>query len=252
MPPYHLFWTDERGNISGPLTTPDSLAEIPNLAPLNYTFEVFDSGVGASRCFSGEQGPINMMEIAFEASADLKAVPTCHGQADGQLAASLRLNGQTMDNTSSFQFIWKNTSQDTVGTQSIAHDLAAGNYDLIAITNNGCKATASIELPEPSPLQIEKVEVRPAFCATSDNGEIQISGISGGIGEYTIAWENFPNQIQEKLSNLSPAVYHFTVSDENNCQLADSAIIISVMELEAQIIEEESNFGHFLPWCKRR
>lgn len=131
------------------MITSDSLAEIPNLAPRAYTIEVFDSGTGSERCFSGIQGPINMMNAHFEVTANLITLPKCHGEANGQVEALVNLNGTMMENVDAYQFIWQNTTQYTIATQYQATNLSPGNYQLTAFTNNGCMASSSIELSEP-------------------------------------------------------------------------------------------------------
>ena len=238
--PYFVFWEDERGNIGGPLTVMDSLAEIPNLAPLRYTFEVFDSGIGLDRCFSGLQGPIDMIEADFEVDAGLVTLPKCHGEANGALKAAVHLNGRDIAELDAYRFIWQNEALDTVSMQSQASNLSAGNYQLIALTNNNCRAISSIVLPQPDPLQIMERQVTPAFCSTSDNGEIQINSIIGGTGEASVIWEDAPNVTATTLSNLKPATYHFVVQDENACMLADSAIITSQMNLEVALVSAQS------------
>lgn len=238
--PYYVFWEDERGNVGGPLTTVDSLAEIPNLAPRTYTFEVFDNGIGNDRCFSGLQGPFDMVNARFEVATDLLAAPKCHGDANGQLKAAVNLNGIIIENVDAYQFIWQNTVQDTVATDPQAINLTTGNYRLTAFTNNGCMATSSIELPEPQPLKINDRQIAPAFCSDSENGAIQLNNISGGTGEPTVIWAAYPNETSRTLSNLKPATYHFTIQDENACSLTDSATITAQMKLELDLVQDQS------------
>ena len=113
LPPYQIFWEDDRGNVGGPLATQnlDSIAELHNLSPRPYTFQVFDSGIGLNWCFSEVQGPINMMEADFEVNAIVAAMPSCHGSNDGMLTAEVNLNGNLINELSNYQFIWQNSSE---------------------------------------------------------------------------------------------------------------------------------------------
>lgn len=241
--PYFVIWEDNRGNVGGPLIAQDSLAEIPNLAPRPYTIEVFDSGTGSERCFSGIQGPINMENAQFEVTTDLIALPQCYGDANGQVKAIVNLNGVLMEEVTGFQFIWQSATEDTVATQNQAINLSKGDYQLTAFTNNGCIASSSIDIPEPSPLQIEDRQISPAYCSNSENGSIQINNITGGTGEQTIIWQDYPDVTSTLLDNLKPATYHFTIKDDNNCSLVDSATIITQMELAVDLVQDQTQLS---------
>ncbi len=77
-------------------------------------------------------------------------------------------------------YAWSNgaTSEDIAG-------LAAGPYTVTVTTANGCTATASVTISEPTPITVSET-ITDALCNGDSNGEIDITP-SGGTENYTIS-----------------------------------------------------------------
>ena len=133
---------------------------------------------------------------------------------------------------------------DTVAINNLADSLVTGNYVLTVFTNNNCKASAQIYLPEPIPIQIDKVSVSPAFCSNSANGVIEVKELSGGTGILTVEWGTNPIQTGNELNGLKPNIYHFKIKDENACSLADSATVNSTFELELALDTNQTKLAN--------
>ena len=61
-------------------------------------------------------------------------------------------------------------------------------------------------------LKIEIIDLVHPTCNGGSNGHVTIE-VRGGTAPYSYNWNTFPNQYQEKASNLSPGVYFVDVID---------------------------------------
>lgn len=91
---------------------------------------------------------------------------------------------------------------------------------LIKVINGTCSASTSITISEPHLL----TSVATATSATCEvfNGTVSAK-VSGGVGPYTYIWSN--RTISADASNLAPATYTITVSDNNGCTSVSSATV---------------------------
>ena len=95
----------------------------------------------------------------------------------------------------------------------ISNNLSAGNYIDSIVDANGCIATNTIILYEPSEL-ITTLNTTDISCNNLCNGEVY-SNTSGGVSPYYYLWSN--TQITANILNLCPGNYSLTVLDENGC-----------------------------------
>jgi len=106
--------------------------------------------------------------------------------------------------------------------------LGAGNNMIIVTDENGCQATAEVEVTEPDPLHLDGT-------ATGDtgggNGSVNIN-VQGGTAPYTYSWSNGANT--EDISGLEGGSYSVTVTDANGCTTTQSFnVSVGVLELVA-------------------
>lgn len=177
------------------------------LAPGTYDFRVLDA---------------NMCEVTLTVTItepDVLALTatatdvTCNGNADGQLALT------AAGGTAPYEY-----SLDGGNFQSAASftSLAPASYTITVRDANGCTATATGTVTEPTPLTLafENVDVT---CNGAGDG--QIGGMaSGGTGpySYSIDGTNFQTGI---FSNLAPGNYTLTAKDANDCTTTTSVTI---------------------------
>ena len=100
----------------------------------------------------------------------------------------------------------------------------SGEYIIEVLAENGCLASTTILIDQPSPIELISSEVSNPTCGGSINGTIDIE-ISGGTGSYNYEWIGPLGDvisINEDLTALSPGTYSVTVTDENNCVFSNS------------------------------
>jgi len=142
----------------------------------------------------------------------------CNGTASGFI--DLNANG----GANAFTYLWFNgeTTQDI-------YNLSIGNYSVTVTDANGCTATLTTTVSEPSPLNISYTTV-DVSCNGGNDGEINLT-VSGGSPAYTFLWSNA--ETTEDISNLTAGTYDVEVTDSNFC---DQTVSITINEPTAIII----------------
>ncbi len=103
-------------------------------------------------------------------------------------------------------------------------DASPGTYVVTAIDFNGCSATSSIEIIEPTNVISAGIAVLQNIdCAGNSNGILDASA-TGGTAPYTYQWTSGP--ATKTYSNIPSAIYEVVVKDANNCT-ASSMIDLS-------------------------
>jgi gliding motility-associated-like protein len=113
--------------------------------------------------------------------------------------------------------IWWSTEQSgpAIG------NLSAGTYTILVTDVNGCTASATAEVTEPTVLQTAVTPV-DASCFGGANGTATaIPG--GGTSPYQFLWSN--GQTGALAQNLSVGTYQVTATDANGCTLTAEALI---------------------------
>ena len=143
---------------------------------------------------------------------------TCNGSTDGQ--AFVNVSG----GTTAYTFDWDN---DGTGDNDDVEDLSgigAGTYNLIVTDANGCTASTSATISEPTAVVIDAiVGTDPSACGVSD-GSIALS-VSGGAGLYSFDWDNDGTgdfDDDEDLSGIGSGTYSVIVQDDNGCMTSSS------------------------------
>jgi hypothetical protein len=138
---------------------------------------------------------------------------TCHGLSNGTV------NSTVSGGVPAHTYLWSNgaTTQNLTG-------LTAGTYTLTVADNNGCTATNSRTITQPTLISIAET-VTDATCAPGNNGAINIS-VSGGAGSYTYNWGG--GITTQNRTGLFAGTYTVTVTDATGCSVAKA---ISVSQL---------------------
>jgi hypothetical protein len=158
----------------------------------------------------------NAFTITEPASAlTLSAVMTpnsCFGGNNGSV--DLTVTGGTGAGT--YGYVWSNlvTTQDLV-------NLTAGSYTVIVTDGNGCTATTTVTVTQPSGFG-SSLSATNVSCNGGSDGAIDLN-ISGGTAPYTFAWNNMATT--EDLANISAGSYTVTVTDANGCTVSLSQTV---------------------------
>ncbi len=132
---------------------------------------------------------------------------SCNGFADGSI------NSVISGGTPSYNYFW-NTSENTSSISA----LSSGIYALTVIDINGCEAIESIALVQPEPLMLT-LQAEDLLCFGYNDGYIT-TNVTGGTISYNFNWSN--GAIGSTNNNLAAGNYAVTVSDANNCSIAET------------------------------
>ncbi|MBN2682874.1 MAG: gliding motility-associated C-terminal domain-containing protein [Bacteroidales bacterium] len=133
---------------------------------------------------------------------------TCNGFCDG--TATVSPGG----GTAPYSQLWSN-SQIT----STAIDLCLGTYNVTVADNNGCTASTSAVISEPSAM-VTDITGTDISCFGGNDGTISVTA-TGGENPFFYQWNpalsNSPNQ-----SGLQAGTYQVTINDANGCTALES------------------------------
>ena len=117
--------------------------------------------------------------------------------------------------TAPYTYLWSNGS-----TGNSVTGLAAGNYTVATTSANGCTASASFTITQPTQLS-----ATTAFTATTCAGAGGGASLtaSGGTSPYTYLWSN--GATSTAISNLSAGTYTVVVTDIRGCTVNASATV---------------------------
>ena len=185
--PYSYTW-------SNGATTQD----ISNLTSGSYTVTVSD----ALGCSSNSTGSI-LANPSLTLNLN-KTDASCFGETSGSIS-SLVSGGQ-----SPYSYQWSNGSANPN-----LNNISSGSYTLTVTDVNGCSATSTTTVSQPSAiLNISGSVINEASCFNGTDGSINIT-VSGGTTPYTYQWSNGENT--QDISSLASGSYTVTITDANGC-----------------------------------
>jgi hypothetical protein len=201
--PYNYIWS------TGATTT-----VISGLPAGNYTVTISDN-VGCSRT-----GVVAISQpLAIGISGAITPV-ACNGSATGGI------NITTTNGVAPFIYNWN----DGVHTEDRT-GINAGTYTVTITDHNGCSATKSFIVTQPTALSLGIVTTN-VNCNGQADGSITATGAGGTKypttslcnGErYCYDWSNGAHT--RVLTNLVPGTYAVTVTDANGCSITGSATV---------------------------
>ena len=192
--PYTYLWSNN-ATIQDPL----------NLLAGTYSVTVTD----ANGCTATTSATITQ-PAAVLALSTAQVNVLCNGNNSGSIDLSVT------GGTSPYTYLWSNnaTIQDPL-------NLVAGTYSVTVTDTNGCTATVSTTLIEPTTLILVTAST-PVTCSGAGNGTGNVLA-SGGTPAYSYLWSNGATTIN--ATALNPGTYTILVTDGNGCQNLDSIII---------------------------
>jgi len=177
-------------------STVKSLLEVP---ADNYSVTVTDT----NNCQA-----VAEMEVLQATDIEVEITPvmiSCNGAANGQILTSVEgINGP-------YDYNWSNGS-----TAESIENLRAGIYSLTVTAANTCEKVFSVELTEPSALQINSTII-PISCAGAADGQIELD-LVGGIAPFSFNWAG----AGEFGMGLSSGTYEITIVDAAGCSISEA------------------------------
>ena len=131
---------------------------------------------------------------------------TCHGDNYGEVYLSIS------GGTSPYTYDWNSGLYNAANLTN----LAAGTYSVVVTDVNGCQATTSSTLTEPTVLDLTSMVTNVSMMGALD-GSIQLNAM-GGTPPYEYSIDGGSTwSASNTFSNLSATLYHCRVRDANSC-----------------------------------
>lgn len=193
-------------------------------APYTYAWSNTATTASISGLATGSTYTVTITDATGCTATATATIPAASSFAATLSAGTIACHGGTTTIAASptgagYQYSWSPAAT----TPSISN-ATAGNYT-VTITNNGCSATASITVTEPSQLT---VTIPPVILCTGGTSPVT-TNVTGGTGPYTYTWNNgttAPSTTVTALDTRHPAYqYVVTVTDANNCTATAQASI---------------------------
>ncbi|MEZ4966437.1 MAG: choice-of-anchor L domain-containing protein [Saprospiraceae bacterium] len=135
----------------------------------------------------------------------------CFGDATGSAIAT------GAGGTQPYSYSWNGGTP----TDSLVQNLPAGTYTVTITDANGCPATTTVSIKQPSALAIDLIPT-DVKCFGESNGTAKATA-SGGTPPYQYVWWN--GNTGPSLQDLPAGTIGLTLSDANGCQTTDSVNI---------------------------
>ena len=115
--------------------------------------------------------------------------------------------------TPPYNFNWNSSIYSTKDISG----LSAGPYIVLISDDNGCRATNSTTISQPTTIS-STISVIDVDCNGQNTGSLDIT-VNGGTSPYTYTWSNSQSVISnaQDLVNFPADVYSVEVKDNNNC-----------------------------------
>ncbi len=176
-----------------------------NIVAGTYTVTASNTaGCSVTASFTITQPATNLTTSATNTSV------TCNGGNNGSI--NLSVSG----GVSPYTYIWSNSAT----TQDIS-SLTANSYSVTVTDNNGCTASRSVTVTQPTAVTTSETHVNTT-CFGTANGSINLS-VGGGVGSYAYAWSN--GAASQDLTGITAGTYTVTVSDGSSCTATRSITI---------------------------
>jgi len=148
---------------------------------------------------------------SFTASATVVSNATCNGDTDGSATATQQ------GGTPPYTYLWDNTE-----TNATATSLGAGTHVVTVTDDNGCEATASIAITEPTALTATVAVDNNVSCNGLSDGGATVTP-AGGTPPYSYLWDN--GEITAGASSLPAGAHTVTITDDNGCDVIANTTI---------------------------
>jgi len=226
-PPYSYDWN------AGSYSTED----LSNVPANTYTVLIQDS----KGCIETNSGVVT--EPTMLSSTLVGNDVICNGDATGSI------NLTPADGTPPYSFTWTN-SFFTLGNTEDLNSLIADIYNVTITDDNGCTATNTYTVTEPSAISATFVTA-DVSCYGYLDGDINMT-TTGGSGGNTYIWKNSGGSIvgtTEDLNLIPAEIYTIEIKDVNNCIFTQDITIsqpltpISINYVKTDILCSGDNTG---------
>lgn len=202
---------------------------LDNLSIGTYPAVVLDT----NGCMENLMIEVNELILELDTMLITNQPPTCFGFSNGRLALAIA-NGQP-----GYQYNW-NDGNGFVSDGSL-NNIPADTYQVNVRDANFCKGSFELIVGQPNALTL-MIDTIDISCKGNEDGVVTTI-VEGGTEGYQYQWSN--NQSTEQIINLAEGIYSVVVTDENDCQISGSALIIEppLITLEVADVQDVICFG---------
>lgn len=187
----------------------------------DYNLEIVDNNACSINLLTSITQP-----AAFIATANVFQEVACFEGDDG--VAFVTNNGNAVG--------WE---WDNGGDSEIVDGLSAGIYQITVTNGDGCLATTSVEMPQPSePLIVAIQELQPISCFGDSDGQLG-TNVTGPFVSLTYVWSNEDNT--ENASGLMIGDYEVSVFNEKGCEATANYTLTQPTEIIAETFATDIN-----------
>ena len=163
---------------------------------------------------------------------------SCTGEGDGSISVSAS-GGNPNPN---YQYQWYinggEISSLEGGISDLIVNLNPATYSVVVTDNNGCEAELDQELVDPNPIEITSIESSNPKCFGSSDGSIVVTVAGEESGFIFSLKDGLGVEISSfsSANNLLADSYTLTVTDQYNCQLEESIVLIDPADLVIDVL----------------
>ncbi|WP_299703696.1 gliding motility-associated C-terminal domain-containing protein [uncultured Pontibacter sp.] len=190
-----------------------SSTSFTGLAAGTYTIAVKD----ANGCTATRE--VEVTDIAGPSGLTLASNASTCGSANGSISVS-NVAGGTAPYTYSL-------NDGTFQTSASFGTVLAGTYTITVKDANGCTFSKEIEVENIAGPTDFTATAKATTCGTS-NGEITVTGVTGGTAGYTYSKDGVNFQTETTLTGFAAGTHTITVRDANGCTFEKSVTVTNI------------------------
>ncbi|WP_026755756.1 T9SS type A sorting domain-containing protein [Sediminibacter sp. Hel_I_10] len=213
---YTYNWTP--GNPTG-----DGTTSVTGLSAGTWTCTVTDAnGCTASQSFTVTQ-PAAALNLTPASQTNI----ACNGGTTGAATVNVATGG-----AGGYTYNWTPGNPTGDGTTSVL-GLSAGTWTCTVTDANGCTASQSFTVTQPTILSANTVVDANATCNGATDGAATASA-TGGTAPYTYSWSNAATTAS--IVGVAAGTYDVTITDANGCTDTASVTITEPVALVASAV----------------
>lgn len=170
---------------------------------------------------------VSQPPTAIEAQADSLHPPSCFDSMDGFIMTSVQGGGAP------YEYYWTYGGETMPGeVENELQDVGAGQYELVVTDTLNCQEVFGFELVGPDLLMVDLLVTPPD---PPDETGMITAMVEGGVPEYHFLWSTGDTTMSINIAE--EATYGLTITDANNCEIADSVMVVPLLEMPESLVE---------------